>query len=170
MKLEEQSKKLDLLQQDMNAKGQLLDKVTNEQLINSNRTFETRNFSVEKAKEKPGDWKSLATYTHLHGYKFSIGVDANGFSYVRWCGISVLLYVMAGEYDEDLKWPVEATFTVGLTSQPRPRNKEYSTQVRWDRPNKATYDEIRSFGNISFLSANLVAKMMGYILFIKHSD
>ena len=160
LKLEEQSKKLDLLQQDLNSKGQLLDKVTSEQLINSTRTFEMRNFSVEKAKDKPGDWKSPATYTHLHGYKFCIGVDANGEGFVQGRGVSVRLYVMAGEYDEGLKWPVQATFTVGLISQSRRRNKEYSKQVQWDRP-KTQYQEMASFG-VVLLTFNYP--------FIKHSE
>ena len=159
LKLEEQSKKLDLLQQDLNTKGQLLDKV----IINSTRTFEMSNFSVEKAKDKPGDWKSPATYTHLHGYKFCIGVDANGKGYARGRGISVHLCVMAGEYDEGLKWPVQATFTVGLISQSKQRNVEYSKQVRWDRPNKGPYEEIGSFGLFVFLGT----KMGEYI---KHSE
>ena len=160
VKLEEQSKKLDLLQQDLNAKGQLLDKVTSEHLINSTRTFEMRNFSVEKAKDKPGDWKSPATYTHLHGYKFSIGVDANGVGFDRGYGISVCLYVMAGEYDESLKWPVEATFTVGLTSQSRRRNMEHSEQVQWDRP-KTQYQEMASFS---------IELLICHYPFIKHSE
>ena len=108
-----------------------------------------RNFSVEKAKDKAGDWKSPATYTHLHGYKFCIGVDANGVGFGRARGISVRLYVMAGEYDEGLKWPVQATFTVGLISQSRRRNVEYSEQVQWNRP-KTQYQEMASFGEDIF--------------------
>ena len=163
LKLEEQSKKLDLLQQDLNTKGQLLDKVTSEQLLNSTRTFEMRNFSVEKAKDKPGDWKSPGIRTHLHGYKFCIGVDANGEKgFARGRGISVHLYTMAGEYDEDLKWPVEARFTVGLISQSRQRNEEYSKKVRWDRP-KTQYQVVATFGEQNLFSIN------SYLPFIHRS-
>ena len=42
------------------------------------RTFEMENFSKEKAKDKYDDWKSPARYTHVGGYKFCIGIDANG--------------------------------------------------------------------------------------------
>ena len=164
LKFEEQSKKLDLLQQDLNSK---VAKVTSEHLLNSTLTFEMRNFSVEKAKDKPGDWKSPATYTHLHGYKFCIGVDANGEGTACGRGISVHLYAMAGEYDEDLKWPVEARFarfTVGLTSQSRRRNVEYSKKVRWDRP-KTQYQEMASFGELLYLPD------FGFCsLFIEHSE
>ena len=38
-----------------------------------------KNFSDERAMEKTeGSWKSPAMYTHVCGYKFCIGVDANG--------------------------------------------------------------------------------------------
>ncbi len=43
-----------------------------------NRRFEMKNFSLEKAKDKLDDWMSPAMYTHVCGYKFCIGVDANG--------------------------------------------------------------------------------------------
>ena len=153
VKLEEQSNKLDLLQQDLNTKGQLLE---SEQLLYSTRTFEMRNFSVEKANSRQGNWKSPASYTHLHGYKFCIGVDANGVRLEYGHGISVHLFVMAGEYDEGLQWPVQARFTVGLTSQSRRRNVEYSMQVQWDRP-KTPYQYMGSFRNsfsFSFLFIN----------------
>ena len=164
LKLEEQSKKLDLLQQDLNTKGQLLDKV----IIYSTRTFEMRNFSVEKAKDKHGDWKSPATYTHLHGYKFCIGVDANGEGLARGCGINVRLYVVAGEYDKGLKWPVEATFTVGLTGQSRQRrNVEYSKKVWWDRP-KTQYQEMALFGKV--ISGIGLGLRVICLPFINHSE
>ena len=106
------------------------------------------NFSVEKAKDMPGDWKSPGMYTHRHGYKFCIGVDANGVERARVRGISVHLYVMVGEYDEDLKWPVEATFTVGVIRQARQRNVEHSKKIRWTRP-KTQYKKLMSFGMVS---------------------
>ena len=160
LKLEEQSKKLDLLQRDC----QLLDKITSQQLSYSTRTFVMRTFSVEKAKDKPGDWKSPGMYTHRHGYKFCVGVDANGEGLTRGCGISVCLYIMAGEYDEHLKWPVEATFTVGLISQLRQRNVEHSKRVRWTRP-KTQYQKLTSFGIVQVLPG-----WTSTFIFIKHSE
>ena len=41
-------------------------------------SFVMTDFSKEKLKDKPGDWKCLAMYTHARVYKFCIGVDANG--------------------------------------------------------------------------------------------
>ena len=48
-------------------------------------------FSKEKLKDKPGDWKSPAMYTHIRGYKFCIGVDANGSGYERGNSINLAL-------------------------------------------------------------------------------
>ena len=76
-----------------------------------------KNFSREKAKDNPRDWKSPAMYTHGCGYKFYIGVDANGNG--SGCGksINVDLWSMSGEYDDQLKWPLNAKFTVELINQ-----------------------------------------------------
>ena len=41
-------------------------------------SFTMDNFSKEKAKDKPGDWKSRPMYIYPFGYKFCIGIDANG--------------------------------------------------------------------------------------------
>ena len=42
------------------------------------KRFEMRHYSAEKKKDKYDDWKSPAMYTHVNGYKFCVGVDANG--------------------------------------------------------------------------------------------
>ena len=143
LKFEEQNKKQVLLQQDWNRKGHLLDRIS-EQFINSTRRFEMRNFSEEKAKDKAGVWKSPPTYTHLHGYKFCIGVDANGEGMSRRHGITVCLYAMPGEFDEDLEWPVSAAFTVGLENQKGGRNMEIFEVVQWTKPNKK-YQKLTTF-------------------------
>ena len=91
-----QQQKLDehkqLLEQQFNSKLQMLEQMLKEVVDKSvrnegklsmmsstlNRRFEMKNFSREKAKDKESDWKSPAMYTHVCGYKFCIGVDANG--------------------------------------------------------------------------------------------
>ena len=57
--------------------------------VSLDRTFEMTNFSAEKAKDKTSDWKSPAMYTHVCGYKFCIGVDANGYFYGRGNSVNV---------------------------------------------------------------------------------
>ena len=149
LKFEEQNKKQVLLQQDLNTKGQSLDQII-EQSIGSMQRFEMRNFSEEKDKDQPGVWKFLPTYTHLHGYKFCIGVDANGEGMARGYGITVCLYAMPGKYDEDLKWPVTAVFTVGLENQEGGKNMEVWQNVQWNKPN-TKYHKLISFGTIYFI-------------------
>ena len=87
-----------------------------------NRRFEMKNFSKEKAKDKPYDWKSLAMYTHVCGYKFCIGVDANGSGTTRGIGLCVDLWGMPGKYDNQLKWPVTVEFTIELVNQKGGKN------------------------------------------------
>ena len=53
-------------------------------------------------------------YTHLHGYKICVGVDANGYGRGRGKSLYVGLWVLPGEFDEQLKWPAKAKFTIEL--------------------------------------------------------
>ena len=99
-----------------------------------NRRFEMKNFSHEKAKNKCDDWKSPAMYTHVCGYKFCIGVDANGCNDGRGNSIWMDLYSMSGEYDDQLKWPAYAKFTVELINQIGGENVRHSSTFDWDKP------------------------------------
>ena len=51
------------------------------------------------------------------GYKFCIGVDANGSGTARGNGLSVSLWAMSGEYDNQLKWPMLIKLTTELVNQ-----------------------------------------------------
>ena len=75
-----------------------------------------KNFSKEKAKDKCNDWNSPPMYTHPGGYKFCIGIDANGTDVSSHHGrsVNVDVWVMMGEYDDQLQWPVTAKFTLEL--------------------------------------------------------
>ena len=149
-----QQQKLDehkqLLEQQFNSKLQMLEQMLKEVVVKSvqnegklsmipsmiylNRRFVMKNFSREKAKDKDSDWKSPAMYTHMCGYKFCIGVDANG------CGgvghrksIWMDLFSMTGEYDDQLKWPAKATFTVELINQKGGENTSHSMTFEWKK-------------------------------------
>ena len=103
------------------------------------RKFEMSNFSAEKEKDKPGDWKSSAMYTHVGGYKFCIGVDANGCGREHGKSIHVYLWSMPGEFDEQLKWPAKAKFTIELINQQGGQNESSICQVEWDKPTRLSY-------------------------------
>ena len=49
--------------------------------------------------------------------------------------MSVHLCVMQGEFDEDLKWPVEATFTIALLNQQKGEDKKCTvSKMKWRKP------------------------------------
>ena len=149
-----QQQKLDehkqLLEQQFNSKLQMLEQMLKEVVDKSiqnegklskisstiyfNRRFDMKNFSHEKAKDKENDWKSPAMYTHVGGYKFCIGVDANGGGGGRGKYIYVDLWSMAGEYDDQLKWPATAKFTVELINQKGRENTSHSRTLEWKKP------------------------------------
>ena len=104
-----------------------------------------KNFSKEKAKDKWNDWKSPPMYTHPGGYKFCIGIDANGAG--ESCGesVNVDLWVMKGEYDDQLQWPVTAKFTLELINHfENEENKMCTITPTWWR-SRSVYLLIETF-------------------------
>ena len=162
-----QQQKLDehkqLLEQRLNSKlqklEQMLKEVADQSVQNEgnlskmfstmNRRFEMMNFSHEKAKNKPKDWRSPAMYTHVCGYKFCIEVDANGYGFGRGNYLGVSLCTMSGEYDDDLQWPARAKITIELINQYGGENASHSETLRWHKPD-AKYCAAGWFRHISF--------------------
>ena len=116
--------------------------------VDLKRTFEMENFSKEKAKNKLDDWKSPAMYTHVGGYKFCIGIDANGCGDGRGKALFVYLCAMPGEYDHQLKWPVEATLTIELLHQQGGHNVQHTTTKGWREPRGPWI--VGGFGDIEY--------------------
>lgn len=103
--------------------------------LHPNWQFRMDNFSQERAKNKVDDWKSPAMYTHLYGYTFCIGIDANGFSNTRGNSVNVELWQMQGKFDEYLKWPVKITATLELINHYEGgENKRASITTTWEKP------------------------------------
>ena len=98
--------------------------------------FIMENFSTEKAKDKPGEWKSPPMYTHLCGYKFCIGVYANGWgNYTRGNSLWVEAWRLPGEYDSRLKWPAKVEFTFELINHFKGgENKRVVQTMTWGKP------------------------------------
>ena len=108
-------------------------------LIYLNRRFEMNNFSLEKGKDTWNNWKSPSMYTHACGYKFCIGVDANGYDSGRWKSICVDLFAMSGEFDDQLKWPAKALLTIELINQRGGENVRQTMQWIWSKPTREYY-------------------------------
>ena len=71
----------------------------------------------EQKKTSNSSWYSPSFYTHPHGYKMCLRVDANGYGIHKNSSVAVCLCMMRGEYDESLKWPFRGDITVQLLNQ-----------------------------------------------------
>ena len=65
-------------------------------------------------KNTNSDWYSKPFYTRETGYKLQLKITANGDGSSRGTHVSVLVCLMKGEYDEQLKWPLNANITLQL--------------------------------------------------------
>ena len=62
-------------------------------------------------------WFSSGFYTHPHGYKMCLNVNANGSAEVEGTHMSEYLYLMKGENDDNLIWPLRYKCTITLLNQ-----------------------------------------------------
>ena len=62
-------------------------------------------------------WYSPPFFTHPHGYKMCLNVDANGYGDGKGSHVSVVVFMMKGEYDDSLKWPFLGDITIQLLNQ-----------------------------------------------------
>ena len=99
-----------------------------------NRSFVIEDFSKEKAKNRPSEWKSPPMYTHLNGYKFCIGIDANGNGESLGKAMRMELWPMKGPNDYRMKWPATVKFTVKLVNEQKGESLRYTTKKTWWKP------------------------------------
>ena len=71
----------------------------------------------EKHKRDNDTWFSEPFYTHPHGYKMRLGVDAGGNGYGESIHVSVYVYLLRGEFDDYLEWPFRGNITIQLLNQ-----------------------------------------------------
>ena len=70
------------------------------------------NFNQHKS---AGDtWYSPPFFSHIGGYKMCLRVDANGLMSGAGTHVSVFVYLMRGEYDDNLLWPFSGHITFQL--------------------------------------------------------
>lgn len=100
------------------------------------RSLETRLYSFirpadmfltdfERRKGADERWRGPPFYSHIAGYKMCLVVDANGTANGKGTHVSVFVYLMAGENDDDLKWPMRAEVCIQMCNQ---RNESYHWQ------------------------------------------
>ena len=76
-------------------------------------SFVMTNFSEKKHKE----WYSQPFHTHNMGYKMCLRVDADGLDTGKGTHMSVFVYLMRGEFDDQLQWPFRGSVTIQLLNQ-----------------------------------------------------
>ena len=77
--------------------------------------FIMKGFLEKKQADKV--WTSPPYYTHIGGYKFCLKVYPNGLGRGKGTHLSVYAYLMRGEHDDELEWPIEKSVTVELLNQ-----------------------------------------------------
>ena len=71
----------------------------------------------QEKKEKNESWFSVPVYSHFGGYKMCLRVEANGNGDGKGTHVSVFVYLMRGDNDDNLKWPFKGTIKVSLLNQ-----------------------------------------------------
>ena len=78
------------------------------------------------------EWNSPSLLTHEKGYKFCLVVIPYGSGSGKGSHVSVLVYLMKGEYDNDFKWPFEGYVVIELLNWREDKN-HLSTTVHLNR-------------------------------------
>ena len=80
-------------------------------------------------KERSKEWFSDPVYSHFGGYKMCMKVYANGRNKVKGTHVSVYVYLMRGDNDDNLKWPFKGTVKVSLLNQLE--DGQHHTKLLW---------------------------------------
>ena len=78
-----------------------------------------------KRRRNDDDWYSPPFYSHLGGYKMCLKVYANGQGDGEGTHVSVFVYLMRGEFDDDLKWPFSGEIMIELKRTNPLRIRQY---------------------------------------------
>ena len=73
--------------------------------------------NFEQHQQNNDDWVSQPFYTHSQGYKMCLRVTANGQGSGKGTHITVAVYLMNGEFDDQLEWPFKGDITIQLLNQ-----------------------------------------------------
>ena len=86
--------------------------------------FEFTMTEFEQHKRASDTWYSPPFYTHTHGYRMCINVDANGWGAGEGTHLTVHGFLMRGDFDDDLQWPYQGTVTIQLLNQLQDSNHQ----------------------------------------------
>ena len=86
----------------------------------------------QERKENDVAWFSDPVYSHFGGYKIGVRVHSNGSGNARGGFVSVYIYLMRGDNDDNLKWPFNGTIKVSLLNQLA--DGQHLTRQLWSPP------------------------------------
>ena len=89
--------------------------------------FVVSNFRKLKESLWHKGWKSPSLLTHENGYKFCLEVIPNGSGSGQNNHVSVFVYLMKGEYDNDLVWPFNGSVVIELLNWRADKNHLLTT-------------------------------------------
>ena len=92
----------------------------------------------EKHKQSGDAWYSEPFYTHHHGYKMCLRVDANGHGDGKGTHLSVAFFLMRGEFDNHLTWPFQGDIIVQLVNQLAKDRGHFTYSARFSTLNDVT--------------------------------
>ena len=116
------------------------------------------NFEQKKRLNK--SWYSHSFFTHSHGYKMCLRVDSNGNGSGNNSHVSVFVYMMKGDYDDQLKWPFRGDITIQILNQAR--DDEHCTEI-------LIITDGKDFGDRVLVSDMLEENGRGYPKFLSHT-
>ncbi len=85
----------------------------------------------EKLDNNTQYWFTGPVYSHFGGYKMCLNVVANGYADGEDTHVSVYIYLMRGDNDDNLKWPFQGTIKVSLLNQLE--DGQHLTEELWSR-------------------------------------
>ena len=105
-------------------------------------------------------WISTPFYTSERGYKLQLDVNANVWVSGKGIHLTVFVFLMKGEYDEELKWPFNANITIQLLNWSDDSNHIQDTILHHKAP---VEDRTRVIEGVRAPGG------MGYGQFVSHS-
>ncbi len=82
-------------------------------------------------------WYSDPFYTHLHGYKMCLRVDANGYDSSHGTHVSAFINLMRGEFDDKLNWPFRGKLQIELLNLSGDENIERTLVFEAKTPDRS---------------------------------
>ena len=79
--------------------------------------FTLTEFKKHQQKGSLGSWFSDPFYCYPGGYCFKLNIDTNGSEEAHGTHLSAYLYLLPGDYDKELKWPIKCTVQLEMLNQ-----------------------------------------------------